>query len=84
MVNLETASNNNNNTSSGSADLLGLGVGDGGSNDVESPSVNGNGFSQETPTNNLTKYVTIRFLHAVRTYKGLSNLVLSTDSDLVG
>jgi len=60
MVNLETAANNNNNTSSGSADLLGLGLaggGDGGGgNDVESPSVNGNGFAQETTTNNLTKF----------------------------
>ena len=82
MVNLETASNNNNNTSSGSADLLGLGLaggGDGGGgNDVESPSVNGNGFAQETTTNNLTKYVTITFLHAVRSYKGLSYLVLTS------
>merc|ERR1711935_1275599 len=57
MVNLETSVNN---SSSGSADLLGLGLaggngtgnGDGGTE--ESPSVNGNGFSSETPTNNLT------------------------------
>ena len=60
MVNLETsASNNNNNSSSGSADLLGLGLagGNGGSEEASQPSVNGNGFSQEAPTNNLSKYV---------------------------
>jgi len=59
MVNLETSVNN---SSSGSADLLGLGLGGGngtGNGDggtEESPSVNGNGFSSETPTNNLTKF----------------------------
>ena len=61
MVNLETSAsnNNNNNSSSGSADLLGLGLagGNGGSEEASQPSVNGNGFSQEAPTNNLSKYV---------------------------
>jgi len=59
MVNLETSAsnNNNNNSSSGSADLLGLGLagGNGGSEEASQPSVNGNGFSQEAPTNNLSK-----------------------------
>jgi len=55
-VSLET-SNNNNNNSSGSADLLGLGLG-GGGGDASAPvnNVNGNGFSSEGPTNNLTKF----------------------------
>ena len=61
MVNLETSAsnNNNNNSSSGSADLLGLGLagGNGASEEASQPSVNGNGFSQEAPTNNLSKYV---------------------------
>merc|ERR1711971_1228042 len=60
MVNLETSAsnNNNNNSSSGSADLLGLGLagGNGGSEEASQPSVNGNGFSQEAPTNNLSKF----------------------------
>merc|ERR1712051_826787 len=48
----------NNNSSSGSADLLGLGLagGNGGSEEASQPSVNGNGFSQEAPTNNLSKF----------------------------
>ena len=43
----------------GTADLLGLDLagGNGGSEEASQPSVNGNGFSQEAPTNNLSKYV---------------------------
>ena len=60
MVNLETSTNN---SSSGSADLLGLGLAGGtGGSEESPPSVNGNGFSQEPPTNNLSKYVIIRLL----------------------
>jgi len=54
MVNLETSTNN---SSSGSADLLGLGLAGGtGGSEESPPSVNGNGFSQEPPTNNLSKF----------------------------
>ena len=55
-VSLETS---NNNTSGGSADLLGLGLAGGAetANNVNN-NVNGNGFTQEPPTNNLTKYET--------------------------
>jgi hypothetical protein len=46
----------NNNTSGGSADLLGIGSLGGGDTSAASFNGNGNGFSSETPTNNLTKY----------------------------
>ena len=49
-VNLDTS----NNTSGGSADLLGLGIG-GSAPAPEVSNLNGNGFTQEPPTNNLSK-----------------------------
>ena len=60
-VSLETS---NNNTSGGSADLLGLGLAGGAetANNVNN-NVNGNGFTQEPPTNNLTKYETSTTRH---------------------
>jgi len=49
-VNLDTS----NNTSGGSADLLGLGLG--GPAPEVANNLNGNGFTQEPPTNNLSKF----------------------------
>ena len=82
MVNLETSAsnNNNNNSSSGSADLLGLGLagGNGGSEEASQPSVNGNGFSQEAPTNNLSKYVySCNNVQSVKGFPFLGNIVKS-------
>ena len=56
-VSLETSNNSNTPTATigGSADLLGLGLAGGDSTTANVNNVNGNGFTQEPPTNNLTK-----------------------------